>query len=135
MWAFGFLFEVVADQQKSVWRRRPENAAKDRWIATGLWGVCRHPNYFGEITMWVAMAISVSAAGLTRGDVSSTLAWVSPAFTTVLLLKVSGIPMLQRSAEKKWGHDPAFKHYQTNTNLLLPGRPAKPFPANSLKKD
>jgi steroid 5-alpha reductase family enzyme len=52
VWAFGFAFEVLADHQKRSWRKKPENNTKQRWISEGLWSVCRHPNYFGEITLW-----------------------------------------------------------------------------------
>ena len=119
MWAFGFFFEVCADQQKTAWRRRPENAAKDRWIATGLWSVCRHPNYFGEITLWSGVLL-VATASIAKGPKGAWTAAISPFFVCVLLLYVSGIPMLQAASKKKWGKNAGYIEFLASTPTLIP---------------
>lgn len=124
-WCFAFVYEALADVEKFTFRADPAN--RHKFITEGLWAYSRHPNYFGEILMWVCMAIAVSAAGLATANASLHLAWLSPAFTAVLLLKVSGVPMVQRAGEKKWGDDPAYRNYMEHTNLLLPGKPAPPL--------
>merc|ERR1711937_605103 len=82
IWLFGFIMELEADNQKMALRSNPAN--RNKFITTGVWKYCRHPNYFGEITMWFALAAMV-----TRGAVHSPrlhFGWVSPAFTMFLLL-------------------------------------------------
>jgi steroid 5-alpha reductase family enzyme len=103
LWAAGFCFEVLADMQKMMFRLNPEN--KGKYITTGVWAVSRHPNYFGEILMWASLALMVSFYGILSGQYSLLAAWISPAFTALLLLKVSGVPMVERAGEKKWGND------------------------------
>jgi steroid 5-alpha reductase family enzyme len=121
VWIFGFIMELEADNQKMAFRSNPAN--RNKFITTGVWKYCRHPNYFGEITMWVALAAMV-----TRGAVHSPrlyFGWVSPAFTMFLLLKVSGVPMVEEAGKKKWGSDPEYIHYTTNTSCIVPWFPAK----------
>jgi len=125
LWAAGFLIEATADAQKMVFRSDPAN--KSRYITDGLWAYSRHPNYFGEILMWTAMATAVSAAGLFRKDTSMLYSFVSPAFTALLLLKVTGVPMVEAAGEHKWGDDPAYRHYMENTSKLFLWRSAPPF--------
>jgi steroid 5-alpha reductase family enzyme len=121
-WLLGFLFEVIADKQKEAFRADPSN--KGKFITTGLWAHSRHPNYFGEITMWVGMCISGSSCfhGL------DFLAWFSPVTTWILLLKISGVPLLEKKGEETWGKDPAYRWYMDNTPCIVPSlrRPA-PF--------
>lgn len=119
MWAGGFLFEVIADEQKKAFRRDPANAG--RFINTGLWAWCRHPNYFGEIVLWVGMAVAAIPV-LTGG---LWIALISPVFVTFLLTKVSGIPLLDRSALKRWGEDPSYQAYRRSTPVLIPRPPRK----------
>jgi steroid 5-alpha reductase family enzyme len=66
-WVVGFLFEVTADYQKETWRARPENREKKTWITEGLWSVCRHPNYFGEILIWSSVLL-ISMQSLTAAS-------------------------------------------------------------------
>lgn len=73
------------------------------------------------------MALCVSYVGFVADIPLLHLAWLSPAFTTLLLLKVSGVPMVEKAGEKKWGSDPAYRNYMDNTNLLIPGKPAPPL--------
>jgi steroid 5-alpha reductase family enzyme len=114
IWAIGFSIEVIADRQKSVFKADPANAG--RFITTGLWSVSRHPNYFGEIVIWIGVAII--ALPVLRGWQYVTL--ISPVFVTLLLTKVSGIPMLERGAKKRWGDEPEFQDYTRNTSVLIP---------------
>lgn len=118
VWAIGFGIEVVADRQKREFRRRPGN--RGRFITTGLWAWSRHPNYFGEITLWTGVALL--AAPALRGWQYVTL--VSPLFVYLLLTRVSGIPLLEARAEERWGGDPAYRAYRDGTSPLFP-RPPK----------
>jgi len=122
-WFIGFAFEVSADVEKFVFRTRPEN--KGKFIQDGVWSLCRQPNYFGEILMWSSLALTVSATSLQSGQTTVFWAWLSPFFTAFLLLKISGVPSIEASGKKKWGHLPEYVNYMANTNLLIPGRPAK----------
>ena len=122
MWGCGFVVECVADVQKFEFRQDAAN--KERFITSGLWAYSRHPNYFGEILMWVATALAVSVAGLRAAEPSSLYAWLSPAFTALLLLKVSGVPMVEAAGTKKWGHDESYLHYVEHTSSVVPWFPA-----------
>jgi len=113
-WACGFCFEVAADQQKSSFSADPAN--KGRFITSGLWAYSRHPNYFGEITMWIGICISGSSCFHRL----AWIAWLSPLTTVVLLLKVSGVPMLESRGEQKWGADPAYRWYMEHTPCIVP---------------
>jgi steroid 5-alpha reductase family enzyme len=118
MWAAGFAIEVVADQQKSHFRAKAEN--KGHFINVGLWRWSRHPNYFGEILLWTG--ITVISLPLLSGWQWVTL--ISPLFVTFLLTKVSGIPMLDYNAKKRWGNDKDYQEYRARTPMLIP-RPPK----------
>jgi steroid 5-alpha reductase family enzyme len=114
IWAFGFGFEVVADNQKSRFRANPEN--KGKFIRTGLWARSRHPNYFGEIVLWIGIAII--ALPVLRGW--EWVALISPLFVTLLLTRVSGVPMLEKSSDEKWGGQADYEAYKENTPVLIP---------------
>ncbi|MGB5433561.1 MAG: DUF1295 domain-containing protein [Acidimicrobiia bacterium] len=119
IWIAGFAIEVMADQQKSVFKRDPANEGK--FISTGLWAWSRHPNYFGEIALWTGIAIM--AIPLLSGWRWVVL--ISPVFVTLLLTRVSGIPMLEARAQKRWGDDEDFQAYTRNTSVLIPRPPRK----------
>ena len=119
VWVAGFSIEVVADQQKSVFKRDPANSG--RFITTGLWAWSRHPNYFGEITLWTGIAII--ALPILEGWRWVTL--ISPVFVIVLLTRVSGIPMLEARAKKRWGDEQSFQTYTSNTPVLIPRPPRR----------
>ncbi len=119
VWIAGFAIEVVADQQKSAFKQDPTN--EGRFITSGVWAWSRHPNYFGEITLWTGIAII--ALPVLSGWRWATL--TSPVFVVVLLTSVSGIPMLERRAEKRWGDDEAFQAYTRNTPVLVPRPPRR----------
>jgi len=111
---FGFAVEVVADNQKSAFRSIPEN--KDVFINEGLWARSRHPNYFGEISLWTG--ITVMAISTFEG--MNFLALFSPIFSYLLLVYVSGVRMLEYRGQKKWGHLDEYKKYKENTPKLIP---------------
>ena len=112
LFVLGFSTEIVADNQKSKFRSFPEN--RDKFITTGLWAKSRHPNYFGEIVLWAGIAV-MSFSSL-EGWQYLTL--ISPIFTYILLVYVSGVRMLEARADKKWGHDEEYKKYKANTPVL-----------------
>lgn len=113
VWIIGILIEIVADQQKSAFRANPAN--KGRFINTGLWAWSRHPNYFGEIVLWTGMAII--AVPVLEGWQWATL--ISPVFVFFLLTKVSGVPMLEQAADKRWGGQDDYEAYKQNTPVLV----------------
>jgi steroid 5-alpha reductase family enzyme len=117
VWLAGFAFEVVADRQKSRFRADPRH--RDRFITSGLWAWSRHPNYFGEITLWVGVAL-VAAPALSGWQLATL---VSPVFVFLLLTRVSGIPLLEARAQQKWGHDPEYRAYRARTPVLFPRPP------------
>jgi steroid 5-alpha reductase family enzyme len=119
VWIAGFATEVVADQQKSAFKKNPAN--KGRFITSGLWAWSRHPNYFGEIVLWTGIAII--ALPILSGWRWVTL--ISPVFVTVLLTRVSGLPMLEKRAAERWGDEEEFQRYTENTPVLIPRPPRR----------
>ena len=109
----GLSIEIIADYQKTVFRRNIEN--KDKFITTGLWSLSRHPNYFGEILLWTGVAV-MSISSL-QGLQFITL--ISPIFVYILLVYISGVRILEDQAKKKWGHLDSFKEYLKNTPRLF----------------
>jgi steroid 5-alpha reductase family enzyme len=114
IWIFGFAIEVAADTQKSRFRADPENEGK--FIDTGLWARSRHPNYFGEIVLWIGVA--VIALPVLRGWAWVTL--ISPVFVALLLTRISGVPMLEKRADEKWGGQEDYEAYKERTPVLIP---------------
>ena len=114
IWVVGLNIEVVADTQKSAFRANPAN--KDEFIRTGLWSRSRHPNYFGEILVWVG--VFVTAAPVLAGW--QWIAVLSPAFVVLLLTRVSGIPLLEARADAKWGKRADYVAYRESTPVLIP---------------
>ncbi|MEE3143970.1 MAG: DUF1295 domain-containing protein [Pseudomonadota bacterium] len=114
LWLVGFSIEVVADRQKTKFRQLPENA--DHFITSGLWAYSRHPNYFGEILLW--LGITVIALPTLVGWQYVTL--ISPIFVALLLIKVSGVRLLEADGKDRWGSDPNYQYYVNNTPLLVP---------------
>lgn len=108
VWLVGFFFEVVGDAQLARFIRNPEN--KGRLMQRGLWAYSRHPNYFGEVTQWW---------GLWLIALSVPYGWLSiigPITITFLIVKVSGIPLL----EKKMEENPEFADYKRRVSILVP---------------
>jgi len=113
IWIVGFSIEVSADAQKRIFRASAQN--KGKFIQEGLWSWSRHPNYFGEIMLWIGIAM-IAAPALIGWQ---WLTLVSPLFVVLLLTRISGIPMLEARAEKRWGTDPDFQAYKARTSRLL----------------
>jgi steroid 5-alpha reductase family enzyme len=113
MWLFGFTVEVVADRQKTAFKQNSNN--QGRFISTGVWSWSQHPNYFGEITLW--LGLTLLAFPVLSGWQLATL--ISPVFVYFLLTRVSGIPLLDRAAEQKWGSDPDYLAYTKATSKLM----------------
>lgn len=114
VWLLGFGIEVVADAQKSRFSAKPEN--QGRFIQTGLWARSRHPNYFGEIVLWIGVA--VIAWPILRGWQWVTL--ISPLFVALLLTRISGVPLLEKRADEKWGGQADYETYKRTTPVLIP---------------
>lgn len=123
VFAAGWAWETVADLQLTRFRRARVNA--DRVLATGLWAWSRHPNYFGEVVLWW---------GLFLVTVEGTGAWwtiVSPVIVTVLLVRVSGIPMLEHGMQRR---RPGYAEYVARTSAFLPRPPgARSSPTEGAK--
>jgi len=109
----GLSIEIIADSQKTKFRKDPNN--KDKFINEGLWAKSRHPNYVGEITLWAGVAI-MSFSSL---EGSQYISLISPVFTYLLLVYVSGVPQLTASGQKKWGHLESYQDYIKNTPTLI----------------
>jgi steroid 5-alpha reductase family enzyme len=118
LWLVGFTIEVTADRQKRAFRAQPDN--RDRFITTGIWAWSRHPNYFGEILLWLGIAI----IALPTLEGARWVTLISPIFVYVLLTRISGVPMLEARARRRWGDDPAYREYATRTPSLVPRPPA-----------
>ncbi len=118
VWLAGFAIEAAADSQKSRFRADPANQGK--FINTGLWAWSRHPNYFGEIVLWIG--VMIIALPVLQGWQWVSL--ISPIFITVLLTRISGVPMLEQRADEKWGGQVDYEAYKANTPVLIP-RPPK----------
>lgn len=146
LWGFGFATEALADQQKWIFKSDPNNAVskqnlvtsslklhqcfllecskprllhlhfQGKFIQSGLWAYSRHPNYLGEILQWSGLWLAASSV-MTGPQYLSV---ASPLFVWFLLRYVSGIPILEKQALKKWGSDPVFQTYIRNTPLLWP---------------
>jgi len=114
LWLVGFTIEVIADQQKTKFRKNPDNA--EEFITTGLWGYSRHPNYFGEIVLW--LGIGIIALPTLVGWQYMTL--ISPIFVIFLLVKISGVRLLEEGGQKRWGADPAYQQYIATTSMIIP---------------
>lgn len=114
VWATGFAIEISADRQKSRFNADPAN--KGKFIATGLWARSRHPNYFGEIVLWIGIALI--ALPVLRGW--QWVGLISPFFVTLLLTRVSGIPLLEQKADRKWGGQADYEAYKRKTPVLIP---------------
>ena len=116
IWVIGFAIEVMADQQKTRFKANPGN--KGKFIQTGLWSRSRHPNYFGEIMLWFGVA--VIALPVLQGW--QWVALISPVFVALLLTRVSGVPMLEKRADEKWGGQEDYEAYKERTPVLIPRR-------------
>lgn len=119
MWIFGFTIEMISDTQKYRFKNNPES--KGKWISHGLWKYSRHPNYFGETLLW--WGIFVIMLPFFSGLLYLTV--LGPVSITILLLFVSGIPLLEKSADAKYGDNPDYIKYKRATSIFFLSLPKK----------
>lgn len=117
--AVAAVLQVVADEEKRVFRAVAKN--RGAFISTGLWSWSRHPNYFFQIVFaWALSALCWPAARVGAGLLGGALCCLGPALETFLILRVSGIPLLEQNADDKWGDDYRYKKYKEATSVLVP---------------
>jgi steroid 5-alpha reductase family enzyme len=114
VWLVGWLYEVIADRQKTAFNKDLKNAGQ--FINVGVWKQSRHPNYVGELMLWTG--ITIIAVPVYHG--SQWLALITPIFVYWLLNKVSGVNLLEERADKKWGESPAYQAYKKETPIFFP---------------
>ncbi len=112
LWILGFIIENIADYQKSKFNI----SNKGQFINIGLWSISRHPNYFGEIILW--LGISIIAFPTLSGFQYITL--ISSIFVYLLLTKVSGINLLEEKSDIKWSKNDTYQNYKDSTPILVP---------------
>ncbi|KAH7151777.1 hypothetical protein B0J13DRAFT_247882 [Dactylonectria estremocensis] len=135
LWVGGFACEAVADAQKDRWvREKREKVHDEEFMTRGLFSRSRFPNYFGEMTLWTGLATAAAgilarkpaqlALGLSGGPMgvlaTTTLAFMSPAFASTLLLKVSGIPLSEAKYDERYGDREDYQEWKRNTPRLIP---------------
>jgi steroid 5-alpha reductase family enzyme len=131
----GLGFEVTADRQKNQWvQEKKEKKHDEDFLTRGLWSKSRHPNYFGESTLWTGIATlsagvlasraGVAGMGLAGGLAGKAIALlsagVSPAFVTFLLLKVSGVPLSEKKYDKRYGDRKDYQKWKEETPMFFP---------------
>ena len=114
IWIIGFVIEVVSDRQKSEFKSHESNDGK--FIQSGLWKYSRHPNYFGEILIWTGIAI----IGISVYSGFGWLGLISPFFVFVMLNYISGVRLLEKQAEERWGGNDLYQSYKSKTPVLFP---------------
>lgn len=114
LYGIGLLGEVVADHQKSKFNADPQR--KGTWIDVGIWRYSRHPNYFFEWLLQFGLFVLCTA----ELQETQWVAIASPIFTAFLLAAISGVPMLERRADAKWGDDPEYQAYKRSVSSCIP---------------
>ncbi|KAF9875998.1 hypothetical protein CkaCkLH20_06444 [Colletotrichum karsti] len=131
----GFAFEITADRQKSQWiKEKKQKVHDEQFMTRGLWTVSQYPNYFGEISLWTGIATAsagilvtrpiqaaLGLSGVAAGPlIAAGISYVSPAFVTLLLTKVSGIPLSEKKYDKRYGDRKDYQEWKKNTPKLIP---------------
>ncbi|KAJ3060280.1 hypothetical protein HDU99_005991 [Rhizoclosmatium hyalinum] len=119
VWTLGFVFETVADRQKAVWQNKHGKNRFTKFIDTGLWSWCRYPNYFGEISLWVGSYVMATCA-FPDSQLAKYGFAASPLFITYILTRLSGIPLQEAQARKRFKGNAEYAAYVKSTNLLFP---------------
>jgi steroid 5-alpha reductase family enzyme len=114
LWLIGFSMEAVADNQKRIFKLQ-KNTHKE-FIQTGLWARSRHPNYFGEILLWIGVAI-IAYPALYQWQLVTL---ISPLFVILLLTKISGISLQEEQANQRWANNSDYQAYKKSTPVLIP---------------
>ena len=112
IWLFGFIFEIIADYQKSYFNK----FNKGKFISSGLWSMSRHPNYFGEFMLWLGITI----ASIGYIDNYKYIVFLAPIFVYLLLTRVSGVNLLEEIGDKRWSNNKDYKDYKKNTPIFFP---------------
>ncbi|KAL9059462.1 MAG: hypothetical protein Q9162_001160 [Coniocarpon cinnabarinum] len=135
MYVGGITFEATADRQKSRWMAaKREKKHSEEFLTKGLWGKSRHPNYFGEVTLWTGIATvaagslastqGLAGVGLGTGVggllLSLAMAGVSPAFTSFLLFFVSGIPMSEKKYDERFKDNKDYQKWKREVPMFFP---------------
>ncbi|KAH8636032.1 DUF1295-like protein [Alternaria alternata] len=135
IFVFGLTFEVVADRQKDAWvQAKKQKKHSEEFLTHGLWSKSRHPNYFGEATLWSGIAIAAAgllvrqpaqaALGLSGGLGGQVLVAgmcaASPAFVSFLLLKVSGVPLSENKYDERYGDRKDYQKWKRETPMFVP---------------
>lgn len=115
IWLGGLLIETVADYQKFAFKLDKKNDGQ--WIQEGLWKYARHPNYFGEILVWCGIYVACFAS---LSIIEKLIGLASPVLISLVLLFVSGVPLLEKSADQRWGELKEYKDYKRRSRLLIP---------------
>ncbi|KAF8899920.1 hypothetical protein CPB84DRAFT_1730684 [Gymnopilus junonius] len=123
IYAGSLLLEVTADRQKSAWREAKNRKEHDEeFISSGLWSISRHPNYVGEIGIWTGIwalsSSSLQSNAYPRGTIA--FAAISPLFIYILIRKASGVPPLERAADKKFENNPKYQQYKNTVPVFWP---------------
>ena len=114
LWLIGFTMEAVADNQKRVFKQQKNT--RNEFIHTGLWARSRHPNYFGEILLWIGVAI-IAYPALYQWQLVTL---ISPLFVILLLTKISGISLQEQQANERWADNTDYQDYKKRTSVLIP---------------
>ncbi|CAN9190995.1 unnamed protein product [Alternaria alternata] len=135
IFVFGLTFEVIADRQKDAWvQAKKQKKHSEEFLTHGLWSKSRHPNYFGEATLWSGIAIAAAgllvrqpaqaALGLSGGLGGQVLVAgmcaASPAFVSFLLLKVSGVPLSENKYDERYGDRKDYQKWKRETPMFVP---------------
>lgn len=111
----GLIVETTADRQLFNFSNQKQN--KGKFINQGLWKYSRHPNYLGEITVWLGIYIFTLSS---LSGTSAIIGAISPIFIFLMIRFVSGVPKLEKSAKEKWGKDKGYQEYKKKTGLIFP---------------